>query len=68
MTGAYLTEDAGASWRMFNLRTTTDFFVFDPVDPQVIYDYGLGLWRTADPDHPDSSRHRHEWTTLWRSN
>ncbi len=48
MTGAYITEDAGASWRMFNLRTTTSFFVFDPADPQVIYDYGLGLWRSAD--------------------
>jgi hypothetical protein len=48
MTGAYLTEDGGASWRMFNLRSTTSFFVFDPVDPQVIYDYGLGLWRSTD--------------------
>jgi photosystem II stability/assembly factor-like uncharacterized protein len=48
MTGAYLTEDAGASWRMFNLRTTTSFFVFDPVDPHVIYDYSLGLWRSTD--------------------
>lgn len=48
MTGSYITEDAGESWRMFNLRTTTSFFVFDPVDPDTIYTYGLGLWRTRD--------------------
>lgn len=48
MTGSYITDDAGVSWRMFNLRTTTSFFVFDPVDPDTIYAYGLGLWRSTD--------------------
>lgn len=48
MTGSYITDDAGASWRMFNLRTTTSFFVFDPVDQDTIYAYGLGLWRSTD--------------------
>ena len=48
MTGSYITDDAGESWRMFNLRTTTSFFVFDPVDPETIYTYSLGLWRSTD--------------------
>ena len=48
MTGSYITNDAGESWRMFNLRTTTSFFVFDPVDPETIYTYSLGLWRSTD--------------------
>ncbi len=30
MTGTYLTENAGASWRMFNLGGTTRFFEWDP--------------------------------------
>src|SRR6266850_3353125 len=48
MTGSYITDDGGASWRMFNLRATTSFFVFDPVGPDTIYAYGLGLWRSTD--------------------
>ena len=47
MTGSYISEDAGESWRMFNLRSTTRFFVFDPVVPDTIYAYGLGLWRST---------------------
>src|SRR6266480_4595355 len=37
MTGAYITHDAGKSWRMFNLRGVVRFFVFDPLDQKVIY-------------------------------
>ncbi len=48
MTGAYITHDAGRSWRMFNLRGTVRFFVFDPIDPKVIYAYVTGLWRSTD--------------------
>ncbi len=48
MTGAYISEDAGRSWRMFNLRSPVDFFVFDPVDPKVIYAHAAGLWRSSD--------------------
>jgi photosystem II stability/assembly factor-like uncharacterized protein len=48
MTGSYITSDAGATWRMANLRATTSFFVFDPVQPDTIYAYGLGLWRSTD--------------------
>ena len=48
MTGSYITHDGGHSWRMFNLRGVTQLFVFDPIDPRVIYAQGFGLWRSAD--------------------
>jgi photosystem II stability/assembly factor-like uncharacterized protein len=48
MTGAYITHDAGRSWRMFNLRGTVRFFVFDPINPKVMYAYATGLWRSTD--------------------
>ena len=48
MTGAYLTEDGGASWRMFNLRGTVRAFVWDPRDAKVIYALGNGLFRSSD--------------------
>jgi photosystem II stability/assembly factor-like uncharacterized protein len=48
MTGAYITHDAGASWRMFSLRQPARFFVFDPRDPKTIYAQAGGLWRSAD--------------------
>jgi photosystem II stability/assembly factor-like uncharacterized protein len=48
MTGTYLTHDAGARWRMINLRGVPRFFVFDPSDPKVIYAKTIGLWRSAD--------------------
>src|SRR5579872_5587267 len=59
MTGSYITHDAGASWRMFNLRQPTRFFVFDPRDPKTMYAQAVGLWRSADSGrswslvHPD---------------
>ena len=37
MTGSYITHDGGKSWRMFNLRSVTRFFAFDPSHPHVIY-------------------------------
>jgi hypothetical protein len=52
MTGSYITDDAGASWRMFNLRSTSSFFAFDPVDRDTIYTYGLGLWRSTTRTRP----------------
>jgi photosystem II stability/assembly factor-like uncharacterized protein len=61
MTGAYITHDAGGTWRMFNLRGRVHFFVFDPRDPQVIYAKATGLWRSSDGGeswhllHPDPS-------------
>ncbi|HYK89810.1 MAG TPA: hypothetical protein VE398_13615 [Acidobacteriota bacterium] len=48
MTGAYISQDGGDSWRMFNLRAPVRFFVFDPVDSQVIYAASAGLWRSED--------------------
>src|SRR5438270_9969070 len=48
MTGAYITRDGGKSWRMFNLRGVVRFFVFDPVDPKVMYAQATGLWRSTD--------------------
>jgi photosystem II stability/assembly factor-like uncharacterized protein len=48
MTGAYISQDGGDSWRMFNLRGTVRFFEFDPVSPDTIYASGIGLWRSTD--------------------
>src|SRR5690242_1786705 len=48
MTGAYITHDGGKSWRMFNLRGVVRFFVFDPLDKNVIYAQSNGLWRSTD--------------------
>ena len=48
MTGAYISHDAGTSWRMFNLRGRVYFFLFDPLDPRTIYAQTNGLWRSTD--------------------
>jgi photosystem II stability/assembly factor-like uncharacterized protein len=48
MTGSYLTEDGGASWRMFNLGGSTRFFAWDPNNAKVVYAGGNGLYRSAD--------------------
>lgn len=48
MTGAYISDNAGQSWRMFNLRGRVRFFAFDPHDASVIYAASVGLWRSAD--------------------
>jgi photosystem II stability/assembly factor-like uncharacterized protein len=48
MTGSYLTEDGGASWRMFNLGGTTRFFEWDPNNPRIIYAGANALYRSAD--------------------
>ena len=37
MTGAYVTDNGGESWRMFNLGTDVDAFAFDPSNPDVMY-------------------------------
>src|ERR1700736_3129313 len=61
MTGSYITHDGGQAWRMFNLRGTTEFFAFDPKNPQVLYAQAAGLWRSQDgggrwrPAHPKPS-------------
>jgi hypothetical protein len=48
MTGAYISEDGGKSWRLFDLRSPVTFFAFDPLDPDVIYAGADALWRSAD--------------------
>jgi photosystem II stability/assembly factor-like uncharacterized protein len=48
MTGAYITHDGGKSWRMFNLRGVVKFFVFDPLDKNVVYAQATALWRSQD--------------------
>jgi photosystem II stability/assembly factor-like uncharacterized protein len=48
MTGAYLSFDAGESWRMFNLRGTLSAFAFDPKDPKVMYAGNHALWQSLD--------------------
>jgi len=48
MTGSYITHDGGQSWRMFNLRGVVQFFVFDPLNPKVMYAQATGLWRSTD--------------------
>jgi len=37
MTGNYITTDAGGRWRSFNLGAPVEFFLFDPIDPRLIY-------------------------------
>src|SRR5450755_3564381 len=48
MTGAYLTHDGGATWRIFNLGEPVQFFLFDPIDAKVIYAKALGVFRSGD--------------------
>lgn len=48
MTGAYLSDDAGQSWRTFNLRGRVRFFAFDPHNAEVIYAQSIALWRSTD--------------------
>jgi|SRR6187402_21029 len=48
MSGSYITHDGGASWRMFNLRGSVRFFLFDPNLPTVLYAQNDALWRSRD--------------------
>jgi len=48
MTGAYLTRDGGAHWRIINLGETVSGFLFDPGNARVIYALGEGLFRSVD--------------------
>jgi photosystem II stability/assembly factor-like uncharacterized protein len=48
MTGGYITEDGGQSWRMFNLRTGITTFAFDPGNSRRIYAGDAALWRSDD--------------------
>ena len=48
MTGAYITRDAGESWRMFHLGGVVEAFAFDPSDASVLYAANSVLWRSED--------------------
>ncbi|MEA2062050.1 MAG: hypothetical protein U9P14_00005 [Gemmatimonadota bacterium] len=48
MTGAYVSRNAGESWRMFNLRTVVRDYEFDPRDPNTVYASNTGLYRSTD--------------------
>ena len=37
MTGAYVTGDGGASWRMINFAPVPTAFAFDPASPSTVY-------------------------------
>ena len=55
MTGAYISHDGGRSWRMFNLGGPMAFFIFDPVDPKVIYAKTTAGPPSMKHDRPPSS-------------
>jgi photosystem II stability/assembly factor-like uncharacterized protein len=48
MGGSYVTYNGGESWRMFNLRSSVDFFVFDPLDSNTVYANSLALFKSTD--------------------
>lgn len=55
MTGAYISHDGASSWSMFNLGGSISFFLFDPVDPKVIYAKTSGGVRQMASDRSVSS-------------
>ncbi len=58
MTGAYISHDAGRSWRIFNLRDVIRFFAFDPLRPRMIYaGTRSALWRSTDDGE--------SWNLFW---
>src|ERR1035438_6634120 len=58
MTGAYLTRDGGATWRIFNLGETVQSFLFDPIDARAIYALGMGVFRSGDAGETRSEERR----------
>ena len=48
MGGSFVTYNGGELWRMFNLGSMVRFFVFDPIDPNVVYANSFGLFKSED--------------------
>ncbi|MBL7700552.1 MAG: hypothetical protein JNK79_20500 [Chitinophagaceae bacterium] len=48
MTGSYVTYNGGKSWRMFNLHSPVDYYVFDPNDENTVYANSIGLFKSTD--------------------
>ena len=48
MTGAYVTGDGGASWRMINFGSVPTAFAFDPSRPQTVYAGAEAVYKSDD--------------------
>lgn len=48
MTGNFITHNGGQSWRMFSLHGPVKYFVFDPVDSNVVYAKSIALFKSVD--------------------
>jgi photosystem II stability/assembly factor-like uncharacterized protein len=48
MTGSFVTYNGGQLWRMFSLRGPVEYFVFDPVDSNIVYANSIALFRSTD--------------------
>jgi photosystem II stability/assembly factor-like uncharacterized protein len=48
MTGAYVTGDGGASWRMINFGSVPTAFAFDPSRPQALYAGAEAVYKSED--------------------
>jgi photosystem II stability/assembly factor-like uncharacterized protein len=48
MTGSFVTYNGGVSWRMFSLRGPVKYFVFDPVDSNIVYANSIALFKSTD--------------------
>ena len=48
MTGSFVTYNGGESWRMFNLHSPVDFYVFDPLDSNTVYANSVALFKSTD--------------------
>src|SRR5256886_9423674 len=55
-----ISHDGGRSWRMFNLGGPMAFFIFDPVDPKIIYAKTAAGPPSMKHDRPPSSSARSE--------
>ena len=47
MGGSYVTHNGGDTWTMFNIGGMVRFFVFDPVDPNVVYAQSSQLFKSV---------------------
>jgi len=48
MGGSFITHNAGELWRMFNLSSQVSYFVYDPINPNVMYANSIGLFKSTD--------------------
>ena len=48
MSGSFVTYNGGQSWRMFSLRGPVKYFVFDPLDSNIVYANSIALFKSID--------------------